>query len=93
MYKNTYEPLFNPLSDELEWNAYTVPQVYSNPSRWKIDRGRQKSTRLYNEIDAIKGYHNIDLTYAVRYVIIKKLVITNNICNKLDNYISIYYYL
>ena len=54
-YKATYTPYFRPIPDISRWSEYTGPMVYGCPTRWRIEKGRKRSTRLHNEIDTREG--------------------------------------
>ena len=55
-YKVAYTSYFQLIPDASEWSEYTGPMVYGCPTRWRIEKGRKRSTRLHNEMDAREGH-------------------------------------
>lgn len=96
-YKNTSSFHFQSLSDTSLWSVYNGPDIYGCPIRWRTYKG-WKNPLIYIirwMIDLERNIHWIDVTYAIKGVMIEKLMKLDNISffcvlNYVDfNYFSI----
>ncbi|XP_038693778.1 uncharacterized protein LOC119991504 [Tripterygium wilfordii] len=54
-YESSYAPIFCPIPDESGWQIYSGPVVIADPDQRRSSKGRPKSTRIRNEMDAREG--------------------------------------